>query len=428
MPANIQSFFKASRWTLLSASIKAISSLLFNKLIALYLGPTGITLQAHIMNLFNAIITIPQEGTNKALIKFLSPEQNRYSSNNQYIFAGILINIGAFILLGTYLFINNETFFKLFSFGESPLLWGTVFLLSTLAYIFNTLFLSLLQSQQRFQTYAILNTLGNLFGLLAIALFITQGSYWMLLGLPLGLGIAIIPTAIFTRPILSAYFKSINWSIERSQEHFKNMAGFVLMALSVLLFEYITSFAMREYSIHYFDTDNTGLWQAPSTLSSYYTGAFSAVVIAVYYPQVSSLVAMPKQLNRYVKNIFLIILPVIMIGLGIVFLLKAQLLQLLFSEDFIRSQYLFKYQLLGDFFKLTAFLFGGLLLAQGKTNIYIILQAISALIYITTIPLLVDSNGLEAFPFAHFLRNIIYCSLLLIICWKVIFKRHENSL
>lgn len=423
MSELIKSFLRASRWTVLSVGIKSISSLLFNKLIALYLGPTGITLQAHVMNLFNALLAIPQEGTNKAVIKFLSPENSPSRSSYQFIFGGFVINILVFVLLSVYLFLNNATFFRLFSFGDSQLAWGAIFLVSVFCYIFNTFFLSFLQVIQNFKTYAILNTLGNLFGLFSIALFITQKSDWILLGLPIGLALALIPTLVFAYPVIRQFLRPVQWSLKESKPHLTAMTGFVLMAVSVLLFEYVTSFAMREYSIRYFNSENTGFWQSASTLSSYYMAAFSAVVMSVYYPQAASKINKPHELSRYVRGIIALLLPIILIGLSAVFFFKDVLLQLLFTADFSKAESLFRFQLLGDFFKLISFLLAALLLAKGKVTQFIVLQAVSASIYITTIPLIADSWGLEAFPFAHFLRNIVYCFLLFILCRKIVFGK-----
>lgn len=372
------------------------------------------------MNLFNALLAIPQEGTNKAIIKYLSPEEQPLVSSYQYLVGGFIINITAFIFLSIYLFLNDDTFFRLFAFGNSQLAWGSIFLTCVLCYTFNTFFLSFLQIQQNFKTYAILNTLGNLFGLLAIALFITQNQEWILLALPIGLGFALLPTIIFTFPIIRQFFSPVQWSWQASKGHLKDMAGFVLMALSVLLFEYITSFAMREYSIQYFNSENTGYWQAVSTLSGYYMAAFSAVVISVYYPQVASKINRPTDLKQYVRSIVLFLIPLIIVGLCTVFFLRSWLLELLFTTGFEESSSLFRYQLIGDFFKMIAFLFGALLLAQGRLTTFIILQGVSAMVYISTIPIISETWQLEAFPFAHCLRNLIYCSLLVISCRKTI--------
>lgn len=403
--------------------IKSFSSLLFNKLIAIYLGPTGITLQAHVMNVFNALIAIPQEGTNRSLIKYLSPKNQLNTTSSQYIFGGIIINLTAFLLLGLYLFINHDTFFRIFSYGESQLVWGGVFLLSVCSYIFHTFFLSFLQIQQDFKRFAVLNTLGNLFGLAMLAYFITQHAKWALLGLPLGLAIAIIPTIIFAYPTIKKFLAPVKWQLQESTEQLQQMSGFVLMAMSILLFEYITSFAMREYSIGIFSVERTGFWQSVSTLSGYYIAAFSAIVMTVYYPQVAAKIDTPRELSQYIKSMIALLVPIIIIGLSIVFFFRAWFIETLFSSEFDIATVLFRFQLGGDFFKLVSLLLGSILLAQGRVVPFIILQAISALIYIITVPLCADYFDLEAFPFAHFLRHSSYFLLLLIVCRKVLFHK-----
>ena len=398
----IKTFLLDSQWMIFSVIVKLFSSLAFNKMIALALGASGTTLFAHMMNLFNALLAIPHECTAKGMVSLLKKYPTKQGA---YIGMGIVINLVSFLFFCGYLLLNHQNFFQLFALGNDSMLWGAVFLIATLGYLAHIFLLSFWQVQQAFQRYAMLNTVGNLLGLCLIAIASKTAPSYLLLVFPVGLGLSVVVTAIFSWRMLRAGFPRPIFQL--NSKVFQDWLNFFFMAVSLLLFDRVVSFAVREYSIAYFNSENTGYWQAVATLSSYYTAAYFSIVMVAFYPKIVTLVNEQGAVGKYLRQMLGLLSILLIAGLSIVYFSRYWLTDALFSEGYAQTYELYRFQLIGDVFRLLGFLMAYLLLAQHRITAFVIAQAITAISYIGAVPLLVDHWGLETFPLAHLVKSII---------------------
>jgi len=100
-------------------------------------------------------------------------------------------------------------------------------------------------------------------------------------------------------------------------------------------------------------------------------------------------------------------------------MLGEPILALLFTDDFKPAYGFMHFQVIGDFFMLVSYLFAYILMAQKRTRAYILLQAISAAVYLATIFLLKSSQGIESILIGHLVRNIIFFAILVIMIRKL---------
>jgi PST family polysaccharide transporter len=411
-------FLQNSKWLIISTFIKLGSSLIFNKIMAVFLGTTGITLFAHIMDLFNLTLAIPQEGVHKGTIQVLSKRNLTPKQKGSYVGMAILMNLASFVVVGAYLLLFHQSFFSLFTFRISSLVWGAIFLTATFAYLIHVFLLLFWQIEEDFQRLSILSVFGNLLAICLLVIFTKWLPSYSLLAFPLGLGFSVIFTFLFTYRLIKQNYSPI--SLKWNTDSFRDLGSFLLMAIFFLLFERVVSFGVREYSIYYFSSENTGFWQSVATISTYYSGAFTAIVMAIFYPQVTKLIPEKAKLSQYLRSTFGMVCLVLIAGLAFVYFLKTWIMEFVFTDEFVIASDLFRFQLLGDFFRLSGFLLGGVLLAQVRIKAYLIVQAISAIAYLIAIPLLINEWQLETFPLAHFIRSLVGFCLLLFFTRKVL--------
>jgi PST family polysaccharide transporter len=411
-------FLQNSKWLIISTFIKLGSSLIFNKIMAVFLGTTGITLFAHIMDLFNLTLAIPQEGVHKGTIQVLSKRNLTPKQKGSYVGMAILMNLASFVVVGAYLLLFHQSFFSLFTFRISSLVWGAIFLTATFAYLIHVFLLLFWQIEEDFQRLSILSVFGNLLAICLLVIFTKWLPSYSLLAFPLGLGFSVIFTFLFTYRLIKQNYSPI--SLKWNTDSFRDLGSFLLMAIFFLLFERVVSFGVREYSIYYFSSENTGFWQSVATISTYYSGAFTAIVMAIFYPQVTKLIPEKAKLSQYLRSTFGMVCLVLIAGLAFVYFLKTWIMEFVFTDEFVIASDLFRFQLLGDFFRLSGFLLGGVLLAQVRIKAYLIVQAISAIAYLIAIPLLINKWQLETFPLAHFIRSLVGFCLLLFFTRKVL--------
>ena len=84
----------------LAVGARTAGALLLNKLLAVYGGPSGLTLLAHFQNLMALFTTLPNEGVHVGIVKYLAPLRAGSGRYRAWVGAGLVLN-GLALLLGT---------------------------------------------------------------------------------------------------------------------------------------------------------------------------------------------------------------------------------------------------------------------------------------------------------------------------------------
>ena len=122
---------KSSIWSFFAVLVRGISALSINKIFAVQFGPSGIALLSHFQNLTTIITTIPNDGVNRGLIRFLSPEDNSIESKKKYFSAGFYLNILSFIIVISLILSFQDYFLNEFQIVNQPL-WTLILIVSSL--------------------------------------------------------------------------------------------------------------------------------------------------------------------------------------------------------------------------------------------------------------------------------------------------------
>ena len=185
---------------------------------------------------------------------------------------------------------------------------------------------------------------------------------------------------------------------------YKDLWKYILMALSAVVCLKLTNFYIRDFVIARFDLYQTGLWQAVVKVSENYSTVYTAVIGMLVYPRMAAMVNQEDALRKFVRNTFYLVLPGLLVALLVVYFMREWVLLLLFNQDFVVAEYLFDYQLLGDFFRMWSIVLTNLIVVRAHVKLYIGWQIASALLYITLVSVLIEPFGLEGVTIAHTLR------------------------
>ncbi|MGB5927337.1 MAG: hypothetical protein WBH03_04145 [Cyclobacteriaceae bacterium] len=418
------SFLRRAAWSVVSVFSRAVGFLLVNKMFALTMGPTGITLLSHFQNLIGLVTQIPNDGINRGVIRYLAGGTagndgtltRRYTSS--ILWTALLMN-GLVLLLSFFAFTAfSEFFLDDFTAGFSDagfIAWLFVLLILLLV---NLLLQAILLSYQRLRSYAILNSLVSLATVVAVAIGVQQGNReTALLSFAAGQASGVVFTAGYLvwkklLPITRPVFSSIR---------FKKLSEFLLMAIVAMVFGRLLDFLVREYSIQTFGLDSTGLWQSVVRLSDTYLVFFSAVIGSVYYPHISSMIFHIEGLKKFVRRILLSIAILTPFLLIIIYSYREFWLELLFTPYFSKAGFMVDFQLMGDYFYMLSFPLTYLLIAQTRTRTFIFLEVFAAVIYLGVIWYLIPRFGIEAIPAAHLYKSMAVFVLALLLNRRLIF-------
>ncbi|KAA3439385.1 O-antigen translocase [Rufibacter hautae] len=405
---HLRQFLGNSVWSGLSTVARAGSSLLVNKLFAVYYGPHGITLLAHFQNLIALLTTLPNSGVNVGLIRHLAQHEVKSQAYRAYFWAGLFLNVLTFLGAAGAIFLFPTFFLERFAddlltqtgFGNLWLLLGLFVLL-----LLQLFWLSVLLARQALRPYVWLSLLtsvisvGVMWGAVgkvklsqALVLFLVGQSITGLVGMAVVFHKGLVPT----------------WQVKMEPSVLRDLGKFLVMALSTLVGAKLVDFVVREMAIEQFSLVETGLWQSVVKISDSYTMVYISVLGMVYYPRIAALLPQPEALKEYVKSVFYLLVPAVGLGLLVFWWQRDFFIQLLFNEDFLAARDLMDYQLLGDFLKMTAWVLSYIITVQARVKLYICTQLISGVVYVGLVAWLMPLLGLDGLPMAHALRYGLY--------------------
>jgi polysaccharide transporter, PST family len=412
-------FVKSSLWAGLVIVFKALGNILINKVISSYYqNPQIFALLAHFQNLLGIYSSIPSDGINQGAIKYLSDKSLKEKQAQKIFYTGLWLNFFVFLISALSLLFFRNYFIKVFAQGIQSALWIGIILGVLFVQLINLYFLAFLLSRQHLKLYAFINIASILSGVLLTVYCLINSNFTIVL-FSVGFG----PSSLFfiTIFIINKYYYPLFRFKGPDLDSIKKLGEFILMAASIMFFGRVVDFIVREYAMSEFTVYQTGLWQASVKFSDYYMAAFVSLIGMVYYPKVSQLVNDNRELRNYVKHVLKISIPIILMGLVLIYIFRNYILLIFFDEKFMEAEKYFMFQLMGDFLKMVSYILGFIIVAQARTVLFISTQAISSLLYVGLIFLLTQEYGMEGFPIAHLIRYVFFTGFMILIYRKLLF-------
>lgn len=412
--------FKITSLNSLSIVFKIGIGLVTSKLLAVFVGPSGMALLGNLRNFTSSLESISTLGFTNGIVKYTAEsKQNKYQL--QKIISTTFISLLAVaIVLSVVLFFfasywNNQIFGKNFEYQ-------IVFRALALAlpwYAVSLLFLSLINGLGKFKEVIWVNIIGNVIGLLVsifmILHFKTLGAL---------LSIAITPALLFfvTFYLVNKEFDFLRVVQFRNFDFqvIKNLSSYSLMALVSSVFGPLVYLAVRKNVIGVVGLEQAGFWETITRISTYYM-MFVTTILSVYFlPKLSE-----AKNNQETKIVFWSfyknILPLFVVALMIIYLSRFIIVKLLFTDEFLPVTTLFFWQLVGDVLKAAAFILGFQFFAKKMTMAFIVTEIASLAVLYFSSTFLVEFFGIQGIVIAQAFDNFIYLFVLAVYFRKILF-------
>lgn len=376
------------------------------KLVAIYLGPDGLGKLGHFMSVVSILVLLAGGGLSHGVIKYSSEYRTNYFKLYKFMSTSVIYAaVVSFVL-----FICGCVFSKKIAqlvFADSELYWVILILaFSQVVFAFNMLFSSFANGFGEVKLFAKTQIIGNLFAL--------PVAWWMIsnYGVPgAALAIVVVFFMVFF-PGFSSYIKSplfLRISVKKLDiDMCKKLVRFSLMLIvSAVAFPVVEIF-IRESLIKSAGYAEAGIWQGSIKLSSAYLGFFS-VFLASYFLPIISPIFNKKEIGRHVAKFMLVVMVTFLLGGSVLYAGRAFFIPLLLSRDFADLETYIIYQLIGDFFKVSAYVIGFVTVAKAATKIYIFSEIIQACIFLgLNFTLGISIGGVAGVMFAYMCSYVIY--------------------
>ena len=392
----VRHFVRGSLGTGVAVLARAAGSLIVNKLVATLAPAGGLTLLAQFQNLMALLTTLPYDGVQVGLVKYLAPLRPGSPRYRAWLGAATALNAAALLLGGLVLALSG-----LLSWG-----WGSLltFMAGISLITGQALLGSALLATGRLRPYVGLTVVLAGLGTAATASALWAG--WplprVLLAYLLAQGLTLLPALGLAAR--AGLLHGLRLAAPISRLALRRLGQFLLMAVSTLLFGKAVDYVLRDYLLATFGPARTDLWQAVAKLSDNYTMVFSAVMSSVFYPRLAALGGQPRAARAYLRGVLALLAPMLAIGMGLIYASRAWLLPLLFAPRLLGAQALLGPQLLGDWAKLLSWLFIFQLTARARTGAYVAVQAGSAAVFTGLLAWLLPHYGLHGAVLAHAAR------------------------
>ncbi|MBF9237631.1 hypothetical protein I2I05_09515 [Hymenobacter sp. BT683] len=386
-------FVRGSLGTGVAVVARGAGALVLNKLFAVYAPAGGLTLLAQFQNLMALLTTLPNDGVQVGMVKYLAPLRPGSPRYRAWLGAAAGLNAGA-LLVGTIALASRG----LLGWGWPSL---AAFVLGIGLLTGQSLLGAALLAAGRLRDHigltVVLAALGT--GAAAAALWRQLPLNVVLLAYLLAQGLTLVPALVLAAR--AGLLQHLKPGARISRGALRGLSQFLLMAVSSLLFGKAVDYVLRDYLLGAFGPARTDLWQAVAKLSDNYTMVFAAVMSSVFYPRLAALATDPRAARRYLQGVLGLVAPVLAAGLVLIFACRNWLLPLLFAPHLLGAREFLAPQLLGDWAKFLSWLFIFQLTARARTGPYIAVQAASAVVFGALLVLLLPRFGLHGAVWAH---------------------------
>lgn len=396
--------------------IKTITMFVLNKILAVYLGPTGYAAIGQFQNFIQMVTTFAGSAINTAVVKYTA-EYHEDESKQRAIWktAGSIIFL--FSLIFAFLILIFQGQLSLYIFHslkyQTVFIWFAVFLIF---FNFNTLFLAILNGKKEILKLVLANIAGSLFALIITSvLAIKLHLYGALVALSIYQSIAFIMTLFLCYRANWFKFSSLLGKIDL--EITKKFSSFILMALVSAICVPLSQILIRAYLTQEFSLAYAGYWEAMIRLSTVYLMLVTTTLGVYYLPRLSEL----NKIDEIKKEVYLgykFLFPLTVIGGIIVFVLRDWIINLLFTPSFAPMQDLFFWQMMGDALKIGSWILAYLMLSKAMTKLYISTEIIFTLSLIALTYICTQFFGFKGVSIAHLINYGMYWIVISLFIFK----------
>lgn len=400
---------KTTLWTAGATFIKLLAGLAVIKLIALHFGTQGLGLAANYMTLLTVLSVLAGAGIFNGVTKYVAEyEQNPLQlqaliSTSLFIvlfFSLVLAEIGL-------IFAEPIAFFIFQQAGYAQVI--RVLAVVQLAIALGNYFIAILKGLRAAESNAVAVIAAAIIGVVLFFAALYLGEYQgALIGLALMPAVIVFPTYDLLKKCgrnSMSFHKLLRPYWHREQA--KNLFKFSLMTLTTAITVPMVYILLRHRLLEERSLNEVGLWQGMSKISDAYlqfiTAAFSVYLLPTFAKADNW-----KNISREVINALkFVFLATITLNLFI-YVFRDVIIRLLFSNEFIAMREFFVWQLIGDTFKVSAYIFGYLILAKAAIKIYVLSEVAQSLLLLSLGGFLIPINGALGATQAYMWSYVIY--------------------
>ena len=409
--------FKTSFWSAIATVFKILAGLVTNKIMAVFVGPSGIALLGNFGNITGIASTFANGAIGSGVVKYIAEFEND-EDKKRVISTALKINLICSIGIGFIVLVFNKALTQL-TFNDNR--FNSVFVIFGLTIIFyglNTTITSVLNGYKHIKYLILTGLIGSAISLgLAVIITIRFGLYGALINTMLA-QLCIFLVNLFFIKKLNLQFKNI-WQIPQNRALSVKLIKYGLMSIASL-FGTASLFIIRNFIYTNFSPDEAGYIQGVWTISSNYLLVITTSLTIYYLPTLSSIKEQAGIRREIIKG-YKFLLPIAILGGLSIFLCRHLIIRILFTSAFTPMKEYFAFQLIGDTFKIAAWILSYLMVAKAMTRYFIASEIIFSILYVIVGLLFMRFFGSIGITYAYATSYLFYLIFLIVLFRRYLF-------
>ena len=404
-----------------AVSVRVITLLWLNKVLAVYIGPTGYAAIGNFQNAIQMITTFASGAINTGVVKYTAEYYNQEEELRRlWRNAGTIAVIGS-VITGVILICFSRQMALWFLKDEK---YHTVFVWLSFTLVFfviNALLLAVLNGRKQIAHYITCNIAGSLFSIFFTSLMaIKFGLHGALTAL------VIHPSVSFIATLCICYrldWFNLRLFFGRLEKRFVvNLFSYAAMALTSAICVPTSHILIRTHIADALGGESAGYWEAMCRISTASLMLVTSTLSLYYLPRLSE-INDAREIRKEVFQGYKIIFPIAAISGFTIYLSRDIIIRLLFTPDFMPMRELFALQMVGDTLKIGSWILGYLMLGKAMVNVFILSEIAFALSFYCLSCLFISLIGLKGVALAHAVNYALYWIVMEIYVGKKLFKR-----
>jgi len=402
-------FIRTSLYSGVSTAISLLVRLISNKIVAVYLGTSGIFLLGQLKDFLRLSNVISGFGIENGIIKYTSEFQKSDEELRKILSTSFRTHLFFSLIFCILILIFKNTIAEYLLLDFDSKFYFLILSISVISFSIHTLLMSIINGIKKIKLYVTINVFSVV---ISAILMITLVLKYAIIGALYALIINQIITLLVTL-ILFYIYKPFNFSLLFSDfnfKYFKKLSAFSIMAITGPTCLIISTFIVRYYISDKFDTNFAGSWEAMWRISAIYLLFLISTFKFYLIPTFSKLNS--ENLKNEVFKIWKVVIPIIIVITAGVYLLRDIIITVLLSNEFFLINEIIFFHLLGDIIKINCWVLGNILISKADTKAFVFFQIEWSVIFVILSYFLINAYGFWGVSLAYFITYIIHFTLL----------------
>jgi PST family polysaccharide transporter len=395
-------------------AVKIASALVLNKILAIYVGPSGYAVIGQFQNAVSIITSLAggviTTGVTQATAEHFDNEAKQHTLWQTAIRLSLLATIASVIPL-LLLRSNLAQWLLHASDMTSVFIWLALALPAMVA---NNLLLAIANGKKEVGIYVTSNLLGSFFSLIVTGFLAFNFSLYGAL-VAYAINPAIVLMATTTLIVRSGWFKpKFLWG-KLNRLAVQKLSGFALMGITTALTVPVSYMFIRNHLATNLGLPAAGYWQASWKISEIYLMLVTTTLSVYYLPRIAE-IRTAHELRAEIIKVYRFVMPIVSVGAVTIYFLRDLIIATLFAPDFLPMRGLFPWQLTGDVIKIGSWVLGYILIGRSLIKLFVATELAFSVLFVGLSWALINGLGLIGATIAYAVSYGLYfiCMALLV--------------